>query len=60
VGNLSNKLCTDQKCSWLAGRFLVSLTSPLLVIFSIPGIQGAFQDQELYVILYDFSLLQDT
>jgi hypothetical protein len=60
VGNLTNQLCTDQKCSWLAGRFLVSLTSPLLVGFSILGIQGAFQDHELCVILYDLCLVQDS
>jgi hypothetical protein len=60
VGNLTNKFCTDQKPCWLAGRFLMSLTSPLLVRFSILVVQGAFQDHELCVILYDFSLVQDS
>jgi hypothetical protein len=59
MGNLTNKLCTDQKPCSSAGRFLVRLTS-LLDGFSILGIQGAFQDSEVCVILYDLYLVQDS
>jgi hypothetical protein len=37
VGNLTNKLCTDQKPCWLADSFIMSLTSPLLLCFFNSG-----------------------